>query len=170
MARIRCGNGDWRADRVGIRDVVTPPCHALGMNVIAVAAIVAVALLAVAGFTLAVAASARRSFAVAVGELGERHRVERVAAVAAAFQQVDVLNRSHLDGAATRLQARLDTSKDVIGANLDAVRTEMRNELSRLSKLVAALGDASAQRFGEVDASLRTHAEVAATLSDTTKS
>jgi DNA recombination protein RmuC len=140
------------------------------MDVIAVTAIVAVALLAVAGVSLAVAGSARRSFAVAVGELSERHRVERDTAVAAALQQVDVLNRSHLDGAAMRLQAGLDTSKDVIGANLEAVRAEMRGELNRLGDLVTALGTASAQRFGQVDASLRTHAEVATTLSNTTRS
>src|SRR5262245_52111098 len=142
----------------------------LAMDVIALAAIVAVAFLAVAGISLAVAASARRSFADAVGELGERHRVERDAAVAAALRQVDVLNRSHLDGAAMRLQAGLDTSKDVIGANLEAVRAEMRGELGRLGDLVTALGTASAQRFGQVDASLRNHAEVAAALSNTTKS
>jgi DNA recombination protein RmuC len=140
------------------------------MNVIAVTAIVAVALLAVAGICLAVAASARRSFADAVAELDERNREERDAAVAAALRQVDVLNRSHLDGASGRLQADLDASKDVIGANLDAVRAEMRGELNRLSELVTALGNASAQRFGEVDASLRNHAEVATTLADTTRS
>ena len=86
------------------------------------------------------------------------------------MQQVDVLNRSHLDGAAMRLQAGLDTSKDVIGANLEAVRDEMRGELNRLGDLVTALGTASAQRFGQVDASLRTHAEVGTTLSNTTRS
>ncbi len=140
------------------------------MNVIAVTAVVAVALLAVVGISIALATSARRSFAVAVGELNERHLAERDAAVAAALHQVDVLNRSHLDQASGRLQAGLDASKDVIGANLEAVRTEMRGELTRLGELVAALGDASAERFGKVDASLRSHAEVAATLSNTTRS
>ena len=53
-----------------------------------------------------------------------------------------MLNRSHLDGAAMRLQAGLDTSKDVIGANLEAVRHEMRGELNRLGDLVTALGTA----------------------------
>ena len=81
-----------------------------------------------------------------------------------------MLNRSHLDQASGRLQAGLDASKDVIGANLDAVRAEMRGELTRLGELVAALGDASAQRFGQVDASLRSHAEVAAALANTTRS
>ena len=142
----------------------------LDMNVIAVTAIVAVALLAVAGIALAVAASARRSFCVAVDDLNQRHLDERDAAVAAALRQVDVLNRSHLDQASGRLQAGLDASKDVIGANLDAVRTEMRGELNRLGELVAALGDSSAERFGQVDASLRSHAEVASTLASTTKS
>jgi DNA recombination protein RmuC len=140
------------------------------VNVIAVAALVVVALVAVAGICLAVAASARRSFAAAVDELDERHRDERDAAVAAALQHVDVLNRSHLDQASGRLQAGLDASKDVIGANLEAVRAEMRGELNRLGELVTALGNASAQQFGQVDASLRSHAEVAATLANTTQS
>jgi DNA recombination protein RmuC len=139
------------------------------MNVIAVTAIVAVAILAV-GISIAVTASARRSFAAAVSDLSNRHLDERDAAVAAALRQVDVLNRSHLDQASGRLQAGLDASKDVIGANLEAVRAEMRGELNRLCEIVAALGDASAQRFGEVDASLRSHAEVAASLASTTRS
>jgi DNA recombination protein RmuC len=69
-----------------------------------------------------------------------------------------------------RLEAELDAKHDVIGSNLDAVRTEVRNELSRLGELVAKLGETSAQRFGEVDQSLRVHADVAKALSDSTRS
>ena len=50
------------------------------------------------------------------------------------------------------------------------MRIEVRHELNRLGQLVAALGEPSAQRFGQVDASLRMHAEVAATLANTTRS
>ena len=157
-------------DGPGIRDAVTPPCHALGMNVIAVTAVVAVALLAVAGIVLAVAASARRSFAVAVGDLNERHLDERDAAVAAALRQVDVLNRSHLDRLRRACRPGSTPARTSSAPTSRRCRAEMRGELNRLGELVAALGDASAQRFGEVDASLRSHAEVAATLANTTRS
>ena len=97
--------------------------------------------------TVAIAASARRSFAVATGDLQRRHLEERDAAVAAALRQVDVLNRSHLDQASGRLQAGLDASKDVIGVNLEAVRAEMRGELNRLGELVAGHLPATISRF-----------------------
>jgi DNA recombination protein RmuC len=141
----------------------------LGMNLIAVVAVIAVALLAASGVVLAVTTSARRSFADALDEMTQRHADERDAAVTAALRQVDLLNRSQIDQTTGRLQAELEARKDVIGANLDAVRSEMRGELKRLGDLVANLGEASAQRFGQVDESLRSHAEVAGKLADSTR-
>ena len=69
-----------------------------------------------------------------------------------------------------RLGAELDARQDVIGSNLDAVRHEVRTELTRLGELVVKMGESSALRFGQVDESLRSHAEVARTLSDSTRS
>ena len=67
------------------------------------------------------------------------------------------------------MQADLAAKKDVIDTRLDEVRAELRTELQRLGTLVTELGTASAQRFGQVDESLRSHAEVAGTLADSTR-
>jgi DNA recombination protein RmuC len=55
-------------------------------------------------------------------------------------------------------------------ARLDQVRVEVRDEIDRLGRLVAQLGERNAQQFGQVDAALRVHAEVAQTLSANTQS
>jgi DNA recombination protein RmuC len=140
------------------------------MIVIVVIAAAVVVLAALVG----VAVYAKRAFAVAVtnatAEAAERHRDDRDEAVTAALRQVSLINQSQMASAKERLEAELDAKRDVIGSNLDAVRTEVRNELSRLGELVAKLGETSAQRFGEVDQSLRAHADVAKALSDSTRS
>lgn len=134
------------------------------MIVIAVVAAVVVALVAAALVTYA-----RRAFAAAVEAIEQRQAEQQEAAVDAVLRQVEWLNRTQMDHAADNLVAELEARKDVIGANLDSVRAEMRNELHRLASAVAQLGETSAQRFGEVDASLRSHAEVARTLADSTR-
>ena len=80
----------------------------------------------------------------------------------AALQQVDVLNRSQMDAATRQVQAEVAARHQVIDSSLDEVRNEIRIDLERLGELVAKMGETSAQRFGQVDASLRSHAEVAA--------
>jgi DNA recombination protein RmuC len=104
-----------------------------------------------------------------VAELAARAADERDAAVHAALAQVAVLNREQLGAAAGRVEADLSAKKDVIGTRLDEVRAEVRGELHRLADLVSELGRSSAQRFGQVDESLRSHAEVANHLADTTR-
>jgi DNA recombination protein RmuC len=104
-----------------------------------------------------------------VAELAARAADERDAAVRAALAQVAVLNREQLGAAAGRVEADLSAKKDVIGTRLDEVRAEVRGELHRLADLVSELGRSSAQRFGQVDESLRSHAEVANHLADTTR-
>ena len=96
-----------------------------------------------------------------VADLAARSHDERDASVRAALQQVALMNREQLGSAADQVSADLAAKKDVIGTRLDEVRSEMRGELHRLSQLVTELGTSSAQRFGEVDQSLRSHAEVA---------
>ena len=66
--------------------------------------------------------------------------------------------------------AELSSKKDVIDARLDQVHQEMRSELGRLGTMVAALSEASAQKFGQVDQSLRTHAEITEHLSESARS
>ncbi len=131
------------------------------------------------------------SVAAAVAAVQEQAVAERDAAVQAALQQAAVLQRQQLeqvtahhrelmDQAGLRQQEQLGAhlsagqqdlaaKKDVIDTRLDEVRSEMRLELQRLGALVTDLGTASAQRFGQVDESLRTHAEVANALSDSTR-
>ena len=105
----------------------------------------------------------------ALSELSARAGAERDAAVRAALEQSAVLQREQLGSAAAALQADLGAKKDVIGTRLDEVRAEVRTELHRLSTLVTDLGRTSAERFGQVDESLRSHAEVASTLADSTR-
>ncbi len=105
----------------------------------------------------------------ALAEIAERAGADRDLAVRTALEHAAVLNREQLGAAATGVQADLTAKKDVIDSRLDQVRTEMRTELQRLGQLVSEMGTASAQRFGQVDESLRVHAEVASTLSDSTR-
>ncbi len=135
------------------------------MIVILIVAAVAV-LAALAGL----ARYATRAFAAAIDDVASRHREDRDEAVTAALRQVDLLNQSQLASAKDRLGAELAARQDVIGTNLDAVRHEVRTELTRLGELVAKMSESSAQRFGQVDESLRSHAEVARKLSDSTRS
>jgi DNA recombination protein RmuC len=106
----------------------------------------------------------------AMAHVAARAAADRDAAVQLALQQAAVLNREQLGATATGVEADLAAKKDVIDSRLDEVRTEVRAELQRLGALVHELGTASAQRFGQVDESLRAHAEVATTLADSTRS
>ncbi len=105
----------------------------------------------------------------AMADVAARSADERDAAVRAALAQVAVLNREQLGSATERpADADLAAKKDVIDARLDEVRTEVRSgRLTQLADMVAELSRGSAQRFGQVDESLRTHAEVANHLADT---
>lgn len=104
-----------------------------------------------------------------VANLARQSQQDRDAAVRAALQQVAVMNREQLGNAAGQVNADLAAKKDVIDTRLDEVRLEVRGELDRLSQMVAELGRASSQRFGEVDQSLRSHAEVAGHLAESTR-
>jgi DNA recombination protein RmuC len=114
-------------------------------------------------------ASVHGALDVALAELAARAGAERDTAVRAALEQSAVLQREQLGSAASALQADLGAKKDVIDTRLDEVRAELRTELTRLGTLVTDLGRNSAERFGQVDESLRSHAEVAATLADSTR-
>lgn len=139
------------------------------MSWIVVASVV-VGVTVVAGVVVGMATYAKRAFAAAVDSVAAGHLDDRDRAVDAALRQVDLLNRSQMESTKDRLNAELAAREDVIGSNLDAVRVEVRNELLRLGELVAKMSESSAQRFGQVDESLRTHAEVAGRLADSTRS
>ena len=104
----------------------------------------------------------------AIAGVRSQAAADRDAAVGVALQQAAVLNREQLGAASSSVQAELAAKKDVIDTRLDEVRSEVRAELQRLGSMVSELGTASAQRFGQVDESLRAHAEITAALSTTT--
>jgi DNA recombination protein RmuC len=121
---------------------------------------------------LALAVSAAVEQAVADVRAQASH--ERDAAVAAALEQSAVLQREQLGATASMVQqhasADLASKKDVIDSRLDQVHAEMRGELNKLAAAVADLGRTSAEKFGEVQSSLQTHADVASTLAESTQS
>lgn len=99
---------------------------------------------------------------------------ERDAAIEAALRNSAVLHREQLGAATSAVEQQvgkdLDAKKDVIDSTLNEVRAEVKDELSRLHDLVTALGNTSAERFGQVDNSLRAHAEVTGHLQQSTQS
>jgi DNA recombination protein RmuC len=107
--------------------------------------------------------------ALALVEMRAQAAAERDAAVHAAIEQAAVLSREQLGAAAQQARqhstAELAAKKDVIDSRLDQVRAEMRAELDRLGTIVTGLAELSAQRFGQVDQSLRNHAEITQALS-----
>jgi DNA recombination protein RmuC len=118
---------------------------------------------------VAVDEAVRDAVAMAMVELRAQAAAERDEAVNAALQQAAVLSREQLGAVAQQARqqstAELAAKKDVIDSRLDQVRAEMRSELDKLGSIVSGLAEMSAQRFGQVDQSLRTHAEITQTLS-----
>jgi DNA recombination protein RmuC len=110
----------------------------------------------------------------AIAQVREQASAERDAAVTAALQQSAVLQREQLGSTSAQVHqqvnADLSAKKDVIDARLDQVHSEMRNELTKLSDMVSALGRTNAESFGSVTNSLQAHAEVANTLAESTRS
>jgi DNA recombination protein RmuC len=111
----------------------------------------------------------RDAVALALVELRAQATAERDAAVHAAIEQAAVLGREQLGAVAQQARqqsvAELGAKHQIIDSRLDQVRVEMRTELEKLSAMVAGMSEQSAQRFGQVDQSLRNHAEVTLTLS-----
>ncbi len=106
----------------------------------------------------------------AVTVVREQASAERDAAVAAALAQSAVLQREQLGAAASQAQqyasADLAAKKDVIDSRLDQVHGEMRTELTKLTDMVNALGRTNAEKFGQVETSLKAHADVAAAVAE----
>jgi len=108
--------------------------------------------------------------AAALAEMRTQTASDRDAAVHAALNQAAVLQREHLGVAAKQARdessAELSAKKDVIDTRLDQVQTELRGELQKLGSMVTQLANTSAEKFGQVDQSLRSHAEITQTLSE----
>ncbi len=113
------------------------------------------------------------AMAAALAEMRTQTAADRDAAVLAALRQAAVMQREQLGSAAQQARAEssadLAAKKDVIDTRLDQVHTEMRTELTKLGVMVAELASTSAQKFGQVDQSLRSHAEVTQTLSESAR-
>src|SRR6478735_4683376 len=100
-----------------------------------------------------------RAVALAVTEANERAGRERDSAVRAAVEQAVMMSREQLGG-----------REAVIDRRLGEVQHGVQADLRRLTDLVGQLGEATAQRFGQVDSSLHAHAEITNVLADTTRS
>lgn len=113
-------------------------------------------------------------------ELAQSSVAQRDAAIRAALEHAAVLNREQWEAAAGRNRdqyeaaaagttAELTAKKDVIEQGLSSVRDEMRGELTKLTQIVNDLGRTNAERFGQVDESLRSHTEVASALAESAR-
>ncbi len=117
--------------------------------------------------------SVQEAVSLALAEMRLHTGAERDASVRAALEQAAVMQREQLGAAATTAReqssAELSAKKDVIDSRLDQVTDEMRVELGKLTAMVSTLSDTSAQKFGQVDSSLRAHAEITQTLSESAR-
>lgn len=115
----------------------------------------------------------QEAIAMALAEMRMHTTADRDAAVRAALEQSAVLQREQLGSMARESRQQttdeLSAKKDVIDSRLDQVHTEMRNELAKLGSMVSNLATTSAQKFGEVDQSLRSHAEITQTLAESAR-
>ncbi len=111
--------------------------------------------------------------ASALAEMRQQTASDRDAAIRAALEQAAVLQREQLGSMAReareRSSADLTAKKDVIDTRLEQVHTEMRGELTKLGSMVTALAETSAEKFGQVEGSLRSHAEITQTLSESAR-
>jgi DNA recombination protein RmuC len=115
----------------------------------------------------------RDAVATAMAEMRLQSATDRDAAVRAALEQAAVLQREQFGAVAQQARqqsvAELGAKKDVIDTRLDEMRSEMRTELSQLGTMVKSLAEQSASKFGQVDQSLRSHAEVTQMLSESAR-
>ena len=109
----------------------------------------------------------------ALAEMRVATEGDRDAWFRAAVEQAAVVNREQVGTAAQQARAEssaeLSAKKDVIDTRLDQVHAEMRSELTKLGSIVTELSNTSAQKFGQVDQSLRSHAEITQTLSESAR-
>ena len=105
----------------------------------------------------------------AIGALQVQAGHERDAAVQAALAQVAVMGREQLGAESAAVTADLAAKKDVIESRLGQMQSEVRAEMDRMITLVGQLGESTSQRFGQVDSSLKAHAEITQHLSMTTQ-
>lgn len=111
-----------------------------------------------------------RAVAAAVAQANDRAASERDMAVQAAVQQAVMFTREQLGAHTQAADASLAGRQQLIDAKLGEVQSGVQADLGKLSALVQQLGDATSQRFGQVDSSLRAHAEITQSLAGTANS
>jgi DNA recombination protein RmuC len=106
----------------------------------------------------------------AVAEAHRQATADRDAAVQAAVAQVVTMSQQQLGQHTQVAASTLEGRQQLIDQKLTDVQSGVSADVARLSSLVQQLGDATAQRFGEVDQSLRAHQEVTHSLQNTANS
>ena len=107
---------------------------------------------------------------LAVAHANERAGQQRDQAVHAAMAQTAVLTREQLGVQAQIAEASLTGRHQLIDQRLGDMQAGVHADITRLAQLVQQLGDATSERFGQVDQSLRVHSEITQNLSSTTQS
>jgi len=112
----------------------------------------------------------QQAVAAAVAQANERAARERDMAVQAAVQQAVLFTREQLGAHTQAADASLAGRQQLIDAKLGEVQSGVQADLGRLSQLVQQLGESTSERFGQVDSSLRVHAEITQSLAGTANS
>ena len=120
---------------------------------------VLVVLLVVAAAAIAWLLASRRATPDASGK-ATREAIEHAITIA----------REQLGAHTNAADVSLANRHQLIDAKLGEVQSGVQADLGRLSQLVQQLGEATSQRFGQVDNSLKVHSEITQTLAGTTSS
>ena len=122
-----------------------------------------VALLVVAAAAIAWLLGTRRSHPEATTVPGSPVTQE-------AIELMMSIAREQLGAHTNAADASLASRQQLIDAKLGEVQSGMQHELGQLSTLVQRLGEATSQRFGQVDSSLKAHTEITQSLAGTANS
>jgi DNA recombination protein RmuC len=87
-----------------------------------------------------------------------------------AVEQAITMSREQLGAHTQASDAALAGRQQLIDQRLGEVQTGVRTDIDRLAQLVQQLGQATSERFGQVDRSLQVHSEITQMLSSTTNS
>jgi DNA recombination protein RmuC len=87
-----------------------------------------------------------------------------------AVEQAVTMSREQLGAHTQASDAALAGRQQLIDQRLGEVQTRVETDIDRLAQLVQQLGQATSERFGQVDRSLQVHAEITQVLSSTTNS
>ena len=111
-----------------------------------------------------------QAVALAVAEANQQAARERDMAVQASVEQAVLMVREQLGMQSQQADASLAGRHQLIDAKLGEVQAGVQADLGRLSQLVAQLGTATSERFGQVDRSLQVHTEITQSLAGTANS